>query len=135
MPVFLDTNILVRHFTRDNAERSPRATNFLRRIEGGEIRARLADTVVFETVFLLERRYGRSRLEISDAVLGILALPAMELPDKQRIARAFELYGSTKLSFADAFHVAITKQLGIEEIASFDKDFDRVPGIRRVEPS
>lgn len=135
MAVFLDTNVLVRHLTQDNAALSPRATSFLGRIERGEIRARIADTVIFETVFLLERRYGRSKLEIREALLSLLALPAIELPDKQRIGRAFELYTDSRLSFADAYHVALMEQLGIDEIASFDKDFDSVPGIRRVEPS
>lgn len=31
--------------------------------------------------------------------------------------------------------MAVMEQLGIEEIATFDRDFDRVPGIERVEPA
>jgi predicted nucleic acid-binding protein len=134
MALFLDTNVLVRHLTQDSAELSPRATSFLQRLERGELTVRIADTVVFETVFLLERRYRRPRPDIAEAVMALLALPAIELPDKQRIAQAFDLYLNSRLSFADAYHVVIMEQLGIEEVVSFDRDFDRVPGIRRVEP-
>jgi predicted nucleic acid-binding protein len=133
--IFLDTNVFLRHLLQDVPEQSSRASALLGRLERGEITARIADTVVFETVFNLQRRYGIAKAAIRDQVLPLIELPAIELPNKQRLRRVFELYVDRNMSFADAFHVAVMEQLGIEEIASFDKDFDRVPGIRRVEPS
>jgi predicted nucleic acid-binding protein len=133
-PVFIDTNVFVRHLTQDHADFSPKATAFLARIERGDIQARTADTAIFETVFLLEKRYGRARADIRDGVLALVGLPGLALPNKHRLRRVFELYIDVKLSFGDAFHVALMEQLGIEEIATFDRDFDRVPGIRRVDP-
>lgn len=38
------------------------------------------------------------------------------------------------LDFGDALSVAEMVGLGIEEIISYDRDFDRVPRIKRVEP-
>lgn len=134
-PVFIDTNIFVRHLTQDHADFSPKATAFLGRVERGEIQARTADTAIFETVFLLERRYGRAKPDIRDGVLALVDLPALALPNKHRLGRVFELYIDANLSFPDAYHVALMEQLGIKEIATFDTDFDRVPGIRRVEPA
>ena len=55
--MFLDTNILLRHLLQDHPEQSPRATAYLARIEEGELRARIADAVIFETVFALQRHY------------------------------------------------------------------------------
>ena len=40
--------------------------------------------------------------------------------------------GSTTLSARDAIHVAVMQQHGMEEIFSFDRGFDDVPGIRRL---
>lgn len=40
--------------------------------------------------------------------------------------------GSATLSARDAIHVAVMQQHGIEEILSFDRGFDEVPGIRRL---
>jgi predicted nucleic acid-binding protein len=34
----------------------------------------------------------------------------------------------------DALHAAVVLELGLEAICSFDKDFDAVDGLRRVEP-
>lgn len=40
--------------------------------------------------------------------------------------------GAAALSARDAVHVAVMQQHGIEEILSFDRGFDGVPGVRRV---
>src|SRR3990172_6252294 len=117
-PVFIDTNVFVRHLTQDHADFSPKATAFLARIERGDIQARTADTAIFETVFLLEKRYGRPRPDIRDGVLALVDLPGLAVPNKHRLRRAFNLYTETSLSFADAYHVALMEHLGIEEIAS-----------------
>jgi predicted nucleic acid-binding protein len=34
----------------------------------------------------------------------------------------------------DAYFAALMEQLKLTEIVSFDRDFDRVPGLTRVEP-
>lgn len=133
--VFIDSNVFIRHLAQDHAANSPKATAFLTRIERGELRARTADTVVFETVFTLERHYRETKAVIRDALLPLIELPGILLPGKQRLRRAFDLYVDKNMSFADAYHVALMEQLGVEEIASFDRDFDRVPGIKRVDPN
>jgi predicted nucleic-acid-binding protein len=92
---FVDTNIFVRHFRQDHADHSPRATAFLSRIETGQGRARTADTVVFETVFTLERTYRQPRETIRRIFLPLLLLRGMVLPNKRRIRRAFDLYWPT----------------------------------------
>jgi hypothetical protein len=38
------------------------------------------------------------------------------------------------LSFADCFHLALTRQLGMTRIVTFDQKMDRYPGVERVEP-
>jgi predicted nucleic acid-binding protein len=38
------------------------------------------------------------------------------------------------LSYADAFNAAYMQSRGITEIYSWDTDFDRLPGITRIEP-
>ena len=136
MPLaFLDTNIFIRHLTRDHATHSPLATAFFARIERGEIRVQTADTAVLETVFTLQKHYRVSRPTIRDGLLPLIELPGIVLPAKQRIRRAFDLYVERNISFADAYHAALMEQLRLTDIVTFDRDFDRIPGLRRVEPS
>lgn len=132
---FLDTNILLRHFLQDDPDQSPRATDEIRRIEAGERRVHLSEIVVFETVFLLERRYRQPRTTIRELVLDFLELPGVLLRGKRRFRAVFDLYVNLHLPFADAYHVVLMRQLKLEEIITFDREFDRVPGVRRTEPT
>jgi predicted nucleic acid-binding protein len=131
---FLDTNILLRHFLQDHPEHSPRASDYLARIERGEIEVHIAETVVFETVFMLERRYKRAKLAIREAVLSLIELPGVILPGKQDLREMLDLYVDLNVSIVDAYHAVTMKRLGLGEIVTFDRDFDRFPGITRVEP-
>ena len=131
---FLDTNVLLRHLTQDEPHQSPRATALLARIERDELSVRIADTIVFETVFTLERVYRASKSAIREQLGALLSLPGIELPAKSRLARVFDTYAGLNISFADAYHAVLAESLGLSEIYSWDRDFDRVAWLRRLEP-
>ena len=132
-PAFLDTNILLRHVLQDNASLSPNATTIIGRIEQGELQVQTTDTVVFETGFTLQRMYKQPRERIAATLLPILDLPGIVLPGKRYYREVFDLYCSTSVGFADCYHAVLMRRLGITEVFSFDRDFDRLPGIRRRE--
>jgi uncharacterized protein len=131
---FLDSNVLLRHLTQDHEEHSLRATAILSRVESGELQARLADTVVFEVVFTLQRAYRLPKADIRDALVPLLDLPGLLLPKKERIRRALDLYVEANISYGDAYHAVLMRDEGITEVLSFDRDFDRVPWLRRIAP-
>jgi predicted nucleic acid-binding protein len=131
---FLDTNILLRHLLGDHADHSPRATAWLRNLETAVQTAHTADTVIFETVFTLERHYHRSKAEIRDALLPLIELPGLQLPGKRRWRTALALYVDLNLPLADAYHAVLMTHLNSTEIISFDHHFDKIPGIVRREP-
>jgi predicted nucleic acid-binding protein len=133
-PTFLDTNVILRHLLGDNPDQAARARALLLRVEAGEVRVRIAETVVFELVFTLQRIYKKSPREIRDALLPILDLPAISLPGKSVVREALRLYVEADLPFADAYHAALMAEQGISEIYTFDRHFDRCPGIHRREP-
>lgn len=131
---FLDTNIFLRHLLADHPDQSPRATAFLARVERGEVRVHTAQLVVFETVFTLERTYKRAKADIAAALLPLIELPGIFLPGKRLFRAAFDLYVHHNLPFADAYFAAWMRHKGVSEIVTFDRDFDRIPGIIRREP-
>src|SRR3954452_22400652 len=128
--VFLDTNVLLRHLLQDHPEHSPKATAFLARIERGDVQARISDLVVLELVFTLQRSYKQPKTQIRDVLLALLDLPGLELPGKRKFRKVFDLYVDLNISFADAYHAVLMQQLGMGEVVSFDRDFDRVSGVR-----
>lgn len=130
---FLDTNVFLRHLRHDDPVLSPNATAIFSRIEQGKIQVRTSDTVIFETVFTLQRSYKQSRDRIAEALLPLIELPGILLPGKTLYHQAFALYRTGRLGFADCYHVALMQRLGITEIFSFDTDFDHIPGVVRKE--
>jgi len=90
--------------------------------------------VVFETVFTLERSYKVPKTEIRDAILALLSMPGLILPGKRRYVRIFEFYVDYNLPFGDAYIAAEMERFGATELYSFDRQFNRVSGITRLEP-
>ena len=132
---FLNTNVLLRYLTQDDPTLSPRATALLGRIEAHELAVRTTATVVFETVYTLQRFYRVPRHVIRETLWPILRLRSVRLRGKRRYQRTFDLYvAMPSLSFADCYHVSYMESQGLTELISFDQDFDRVPTITRKEP-
>jgi predicted nucleic acid-binding protein len=132
---FLDTNVLLRQVLQDHLDHSPRATALIEAIERGERAVRIADTVVFEATFTLEKTYRVPRANIRVFLLPILDLPGVVLPGKRLFHDVFDLYlAEPGLSFADCYHATLTKQLKLGTIWSFDRKLGRAPGISRAEP-
>lgn len=135
MPLpFLDTNIFLRHLLHDVPDQATRATAYLERIERGDVKVRTADTVIFELVFTLQRSYRIPKADIANSVVPLIELPSIVLPGKRRFRTAFDLYVRLNLPFADAYHASVMQQQKLTEIVTFDRDFERIPGITRIEP-
>lgn len=130
MTAFLDTNILVRHFTGDPAELAARATRFL--AESDDLR--WPDLIVAETVYVLESFYEVERAQVASLVRAALAFPAIKVVDEELLLRAIEVYEVDRIDFAEAYLVASAERSDIGAIASFDRSIDRVKTVRRVEP-
>jgi uncharacterized protein len=131
---FLDTNILLRYLTRDDERKALSALDLLTRIEQGQEKVITSSLVIFETVFTLQRFYRVQRQQIKELILPIIALRGLQLPDKHVYQRAFDLYISKNISFADAYNAAYMLTEHISTIYSWDTDFDKIEDIVRLEP-
>ena len=134
-PRFLDTDALLRYFTRDDEEKAARVLALLTRVERGEERVETSPMIIFEVVFTLQKQYRVPREQIRDLLTPIIALRGLRLASKHVFLRALDLYVAHNLSFADAFNAAQMAARGIATIYTWDKDYDRVPGVERVEPT
>src|SRR6266487_2452256 len=134
-PRFLDTNVLLRYFTRTDPDKAERARALLERVERRQEKVVTSALVVFETVFTLQRTYKVSKGQVKEMISDVLSLPGVQLSGKGLCLRALELYASHNISFADAYTAAYMRSLKLSEIYSWDTDFDRLEGLTRVEPS
>lgn len=131
---FLDTNILLRYFTRDDQGKAEKALALLTRIERGEERVKTSPLVIFETVFTLQSFYHVPKARIKELLLPVIRLSGLRLPLKNCCLDALEIYVDNNISFADAFTAAYMKANGMTEVYSWDTDFDKLEGVVRFEP-
>jgi predicted nucleic acid-binding protein len=132
---FIDTNIVLRFLLADHPEHSPRARKLFETAAAGQIHLWFSDTVVFETVFVLEKRFGLDRERIQFFVTRLLSMPGVSHHGAAPIEDVLNLFVDIrKLSFADCFHAVLAKASPGATIVTFDREFDRVIGLTRLEP-
>lgn len=134
MARFLDTNILIRYLTNDDPAKAARALALLERLADGEEEAVTTPLVVFEAVFLPEKSYNPFKADVREKIIDILALSGLHLAEKALCLQALDSYVDLNISYADAYNAAWMRQAGISEVYSWDREFDRIAGLSRVEP-
>ena len=92
-------------------------------------------TVAFaEAVWVLQGpRYALSGEHISEALSQIAQIENLEVPELRLILEALQFYAAYKIDFADAYQAAVARSLDAG-VYSFDRGFDRIPGVTRIEP-
>ena len=135
---FLDTNVILRYLTRDDEAKADACYELFQRVQRGEETLFTCEAIVAEVVFVLSSPRGPYRVsheEIRARLVPILTLRGLRLPQKGVYLRALDLFASSRfLDFEDTLAVAHMERQGMTEIVSYDRDFDRVPGLQRLEP-
>ena len=135
---FLDTNVILRYLTRDDEVKAEACYELFQRVSRGEEELFTCEAIVTEVVYVLSSAragYQLGHEEIRARLLPILTLRGLRIPQKRIYIRALDLHASSNfLDFEDALAVAHMEQQGIEEILTYDRDFDRVNEVSRVEP-
>lgn len=133
---FVDTNILIRFLANDDPAKQARATALLERIERRELSVVVPVVVIAEAVYVLSspRLYHLSRQQVFEMLAPLVRLPNFRVQNRRLVMKALDLFLSTQLDFEDAYIVASMAQAGSRELYSFDEDFDRIQGLRRIEP-
>ena len=109
----VDTNVLVRYLTRDDAGQFARAKAL---IESNDIF--VATTVLLETEWVLRRSYRYNDAAILEALRSIAGLPRVTLEEPVSAFQAFD-WLERGMDFADALH--LTKSENCEAFVSFDR--------------
>lgn len=135
MTAFADTNIFVHLLLDYDAVKSERCRDLFTAVEAGEETLETSHMVIAEVVWFLARPPLRlTSVEVRDRILPLVEMRGMRITGKALLREALEVFTSPRVSFIDAFNVAYMRNRGLARILSYDKDFDRIPGIVRVEP-
>jgi predicted nucleic acid-binding protein len=131
---FIDSNVILRHLTKDPPKMAKAALRTLDDAQNGKISLLLTSLTVAEVVWVLESFYGHAKAKIAEIMGQFLFCDGLEVEDLDLIIEALTLYQGKNLDFADAFLAAIALRRGPQAIYSFDQHFNRIPGITRLEP-
>jgi predicted nucleic acid-binding protein len=132
MKVFIDSNVPMYVAGERHPHREP-ARRFLAQVRRGEVRACTSTEVLQEILY----RYSALRrlelgVEVYEAFVQLCpeVLP-VALADTDRARDLLvEVEG---ISARDAVHAAVMLNHGVARIATFDHDFDGIPGVERLE--
>jgi predicted nucleic acid-binding protein len=134
--IFIDSNIFIRHLTRDDPQKAQACFDLFRRAERNEINLTTSESVIAEVVYVLSSRqlYAIPRDEIRRLLRPLLLLPGLKLTHRGVYLRALDVYATYPIDFEDALLAAQMEQQQVTELYSYDRDFDQVAGIKRLEP-
>ena len=119
----IDTNVVIRFLTKDHQELSNKSAEIFRKIEKGEIKAKITESVLAEIVYVIMKIYGKDREYTTNVIKKILALKGIVNRDKTRLKKALNIFANQKVDIVDALLLSHEKQcLGI---LSFDKDLNK----------
>lgn len=131
--IFIDTNIILRFILDDHPLYSIKAQEIFAKIDKKEVNIYISWLVIFEAVFVLQNTHHLKKKEITDRLAPIIRLENIYLEQKGLLNEVFKTYVEKNISFADAYHAALMAKKKVKKIYSFDKDFDKIPGILRLE--
>jgi predicted nucleic-acid-binding protein len=131
----IDTNLLVRYLTEDDAAKANDVRRLLVRAGKGEVRLLVPSVVIAELVWVLQSYYKLERQEIGPLLHAILHTRGLEVGDKSVVADAVAIYLETAMDFIDAWVVAYARAADVRSLYTFDrKHFKGVEGIDMVHP-
>lgn len=131
---FIDTSIFLRFLTADLPDEAERCAALIRRIRDGKETAEVSTLVMAEVVWTLERFYNLSKQDVASKVSSLIKLKGLRISNKEIFLEALSLFTEKNINFTDAYIAVQMKRAGIQEIYSYDRDFNRLDQVRRVEP-
>lgn len=123
----VDTNVLVRLLTRDDAAQTAAAEAFV--TQG----AWVSHLVLAEAVWVLTSVYDLGPAEISTAVDMLLNHKDLTVQDPEVVAAALARYRKKpRLGFSDVLVVELARNAGHLPLGTFDRDLAKVDGAERL---
>ena len=123
----VDTNVLVRLMTRDDARQVAAAEAFVAK------GAWVPHLAVAEATWVLASVYDRGPEVIAIAVEMLLSHEHLTVQDSETVAAAVAQFRQQpKVGFSDCLMVEIARKAGHVPLGTFDRDLGRLDGAQRL---
>lgn len=125
--VSVDTNILIRIITRDDAEQARRADAFIGR------GAWVSHLVLAETVWVLTKSYGRTTRQLAETIEVLLAHEHLRLEEPNVVESALAAFKNRPaIGFSDYLIFEIARKAGHTPLGTFDRNLAKLDGVEKI---
>ncbi len=131
--ILVDANIIMYAAGADHAHKQP-SLALLEQVGSGEVEATIDAEILQEILhrYRAIRRWadGRRVYDLTRQLFPSVIPVTADVLDRARQL----LDRDTRIMARNALHAAVALMHDLEAVCSYDRDFDRIPGIKRLEP-
>jgi predicted nucleic-acid-binding protein len=132
---FVDTNVLVRYLTADDAQKAEAVEQLLVQARDGEVSLITSDIVIAELVWVLSSFYKLENAIITELLRAILNTEGFKVDNSDVIEVSLDIYETESIDFIDAYIIGYMRLKGLDTLYSYDKKhLSKFAGIKRIEP-
>ncbi|MEM8867724.1 MAG: type II toxin-antitoxin system VapC family toxin [Verrucomicrobiota bacterium] len=117
----LDTNVLLRYLTQNDAKQAKRATEIFEKQISEETRDFISSVVLVETCWALGGFYKVEAEGIETMIELFLVAPHLEFEHREEIWKALRLLRTGTIDFVDALIGLVGESHGCKHTLTFDK--------------
>jgi predicted nucleic-acid-binding protein len=116
----IDTNVLVRYLVRDDEVQFDKASRLIKREIGAGEAVFVSLPVLVETEWVLRSRYHLTKVEVAQAISGLLDATEIQFEAEPAVEECLQLWKDSAADFADCLIGAHNLRLGCRATATFD---------------
>ena len=128
----LDTNILVRYFTHDDPEQTPKALRLINEQLDSHRPGYISIATLAELVWVLRTRYAADKATVIGIVDHLLADPRFVTQHRDALWAALDTFERLPVDFGDALIAMLDRAAGCSETLTFDRRAARIDGVRHL---
>ena len=128
----LDTNVLVRYLTRDDAVQYRRAKSFLEATCTEANPGYVNVIVLCELVWVLKAAYGATKGDVVQVLEQVLATRQIEVAHRDAVQAALHVFRTSTADFADCLIGHLNRVAGCTATATFDQRAGRLDAFKLV---
>jgi len=129
MRIFLDTNIFLRYFTKDNQKMYDAVEIIFQLNDQSQVHLATSTIVLTEVMFTLRSLYRLNKKIISQHVESILEIKNLLLIDQTNFQQAYRLHKKSGEKIADC--LIVTQVPSRYALCSFDQGLSKIIGEKR----
>jgi len=128
----IDTNVLVRYLVQDDEAQFEKSRRLIKREVVAGRKVFVNQLVLMETEWVLRSRYVIPKVQIIEAISGLLDSAEIHFEDEPTIEEALFIWKDSAADFADCLIGAKNRRLGCRATATFDAKASKLSGFVAV---